>query len=198
MKTHTDITIILDCSGSMDQIKKATIEGFNGFVKEFASLDNNTELTLVQFNHKYKLSFQNKNIQDVNPLNDDTYMPSGMTALFDAIGKSIKNKKILLKSTESNRQPKHFIVAIITDGFENSSKAYTRDKISKMINKKVENDNWNFMYLGADQDAILEGGRIGISSYHSHNFKASKTGIKRAFKTILRQSKVITQQNNSY
>ena len=198
MKTHTDITIILDCSGSMDQIKKATIEGFNGFVKEFASLDNNTELTLVQFNHDYELSFQNKNIQEIYPLTDDTYRTSGTTALFDAIGKSIKHKKMKLKSINSKKQPKHVIVAIITDGFENSSKVYTRDKISKMINKKIKNDNWNFIYLGADQDAILEGGRIGISSYHSHNFKASKTGIKRAFKTILRQSKVITQQNNSY
>lgn len=197
MKVHTDITVILDCSGSMSQIKKATINGFNGFVKEFASLNNNTQLTLVQFNHKYELSFQNKNIQDVNPLNDDTYVPSGMTALFDAIGKSIKHKKILFKSTESNRQPKHVIVAIITDGFENSSNEYSRDKISKMINKKVENDNWNFMYLGADQDAILEGSRIGISPDYSHNFEASKTGIRNAFKTVLRQSKVITQQNTS-
>ena len=94
MKTYTDITIILDCSGSMDQIKKATIEGFNGFVKEFASVDNNTELTLVQFNHDYELSFQNKNIQEIYPLTDDTYRTRGTTALFDAIGKSIKHKKM--------------------------------------------------------------------------------------------------------
>ena len=142
-----------------------------------------------------KPNFLNKNIQEIYPLTDDTYRPSGTTALFDAIGKSIKHKKMKLKSINSKKQPKHVIVAIITDGFENSSKVYTRDKISKMINKKVENDNWNFMYLGADQDAILEGSRIGISPDYSHNFKASKTGIRNAFKTVLRQSKAITQQN---
>ena len=185
MKTHTDITIILDCSGSMDLIKSSTIEGFNTFLRAHQAESTNVRISLVKFNHEYTLAFEEKKIKKKYFLNEANFMPSGTTALLDAIGRTIKSVDARIEKHAINPG---VIIAIITDGYENSSRFYTTNEIKKSIKKRSEQNNWNFMYLGANQDAIFEGNRLGISADLSYNFKASKAGVEVAFNNVVKES----------
>ena len=182
MKTHTDITIILDCSGSMDLIKSSTIEGFNTFLRAHQAESTNVRISLVKFNHEYTLAFEEKKIKKKYFLNEANFMPRGTTALLDAIGRTIKSVDARIEKHAINPG---VIIAIITDGYENSSRFYTTNEIKKSIKKRSEQNNWNFMYLGANQDAIFEGNRLGITADLSYNFKASKAGVEVAFNNVV-------------
>jgi len=192
MKKHTDITIILDRSGSMDLIKSATIEGFNTFLQAHKSEETNVKVSLVKFDHEYDLAYEEKKIKKKYYLNETNYIPRGSTALFDAIGKTIEGVDQRIKKHKVEPQ---VIIAIITDGYENDSKYYNQNEINKIIKKRINKQNWNFIYLGANQDAIFEGKRLGISSDYSHNFKASKVGVKAAFNTVIKQSMALSKEN---
>jgi hypothetical protein len=192
MKTHTDITIILDCSGSMDLIKSSTIEGFNTFLRAHQAEGTNVRITLVKFNHEYMLAFEEKKIKKKYFLNEANFVPNGTTALLDAIGSTIKSVDSRI---EKHAVKPGVIIAIITDGHENSSRFYTQNDIKKTIKKRSDKNNWNFMYLGANQDAIFEGNRLGISSDYSHNFKASKVGVERAFNNVIKESMKLSRNH---
>ena len=185
MKTHTDITIILDCSGSMDLIKSSTIEGFNTFLRAHQAEGTNVRITLVKFNHEYTLAFEEKKIKKKYFLNEANFVPNGTTALLDAIGRTIKSVDARI---EKHANKPGVIIAIITDGHENSSRFYTQNDIKKTIKKRSEQNNLNFIYFVANQDAIFEGNRLGISSDYSHNFKASKAGVEGAFNNVVKES----------
>ena len=192
MKTHTDITVILDCSGSMDLIKSSTIEGFNTFLRAHQAEGTNVRITLVKFNHEYTLAFEEKKIKKKYFLNEANFVPNGTTALLDAIGSTIKSVDSRI---EKHAVKPGVIIAIITDGHENSSRFYTQNDIKKTIKKRSDKNNWNFMYLGANQDAIFEGNRLGISSDYSHNFKASKIGVERAFNNVIKESMKLSRNH---
>jgi hypothetical protein len=192
MKTHTDITVILDCSGSMDLIKSSTIEGFNTFLRAHQAEGTNVRITLVKFNHEYTLAFEEKKIKKKYFLNEANFVPNGTTALLDAIGRTIKSVDSRI---EKHAVKPGVIIAIITDGHENSSRFYTQNDIKKTIKKRSDKNNWNFMYLGANQDAIFEGNRLGISSGYSHNFKASKVGVERAFNNVIKESMKLSRNH---
>jgi hypothetical protein len=192
MKTHTDITVILDCSGSMDLIKSSTIEGFNTFLRAHQAEGTNVRITLVKFNHEYTLAFEEKKIKKKYFLNEANFVPNGTTALLDAIGSTIKSVDARI---EKHAVKPGVIIAIITDGHENSSRFYTQNDIKKTIKKRSDKNNWNFMYLGANQDAIFEGNRLGISSDYSHNFKASKVGVERAFNNVIKESMKLSRNH---
>ena len=192
MKKHADITIILDRSGSMDLIKSATIEGFNKFLQAHKSEGTNVKISLVKFNHEYNLAFEEKKIKNKYFLNESNFIPNGSTALLDAIGKTIESVD---KRIEKHTVEPRVIIAIITDGHENDSRFFNQSDIKKSVKKRINKHYWNFVYLGANQDAIFEGKRLGISSDYSHNFKASKVGVKRAFNTVTKQSIALSKEN---
>ena len=180
MKTTTDITIILDRSGSMSSIKNATIEGYNSFLKEQKSTKNASTISLIQFDDQYETVYENQNIESVAYLNNKSFEPRGSTALIDAIGLTINSTKKRIKSLPKDARPKNTIIAIITDGFENASTKYTRNEIFKMIRKREKKDQWEFVFIGANQDAIREARRFGISRDKALSFSADSDGIKNA------------------
>ena len=189
MSKHTDITFILDRSGSMESIKEATIIGFNSFLKEHKSANSETKITLIQFDNEYDMVYDGINIKEVNYLNNKTYMPRGTTALLDAIGKTINHNKRKFKEMPDNEKPKNVIVVVLTDGYENNSRLFSRKEIFMKINKRRNKDNWVFLFIGANQDAIIEGTKIGISDDLCLSIRASKSGIKHAFDSVVKQSK---------
>jgi len=192
MKTHTDITIILDCSGSMDFIKSSTIEGFNTFLRAHQAESTNVRISLVKFNHEYTLAFEEKKIKKKYFLNEANFMPCGTTALLDAIGRTIKSVDARI---EKHAVKPGVIIAIITDGHENNSRFYTQNDIKKTIKKRIDKNSWNFMYLGANQDAIFEGNRLGITADLSYNFKASKAGVEGAFNNVVKESMKLSRNH---
>jgi uncharacterized protein YegL len=184
MKKLTDITVILDRSGSMEYIKESTIKGFNSFLKEQQNSEGKAKLTLVQFDHEYQVVYEDVDIKNVKKLNNETFVPRGSTALLDAIGVTINNTKNRIKLLSKSKRPDNILVIIITDGEENSSNKYTREKIFSKISKRENKDNWKFIFLGSNQDAIAVGQEFGINANQSLTFNNSDEGTERAFMSV--------------
>jgi hypothetical protein len=174
----TEIICVIDRSGSMSSIKDDAIGGFNSFLKEQQELPGEAKLTLVLFDDQYDIIYEGVPIEDVKPLTEKTYIPRGMTALLDAVGKTVNTVSSRIASSKDITP--QVVVAILTDGAENCSKEYTREQITDSITKYKEK-RWEFVFLAANQDAIQSGGSIGIDANRSCNFIATGAGIAKGF-----------------
>lgn len=169
-KDYTLIGVVLDRSGSMQSTKKDTIAGFNSFVDEQKTVGGEATLTLAQFNTTYDLIHDNVPISQVPHLNEDTFVPDGMTALHDAICKTIDNIGKQMHEMTEDQRPEKVIFVIITDGLENSSRLFTRQDVANRIKHQSEVYKWQFVFLGANQDAIATGGSIGVGAASSMQY----------------------------
>lgn len=156
---NTEIICILDRSGSMANIKKDTIGGFNSFLAEQKTVPGEAKVTLIQFDGQYEKCYQGLPLSEVQDLTDATFVPRGSTALLDAIGKTlIEQKTRIQKEAWANK----VIIVILTDGEENSSVEFNRDTI-KTLTESAQNDEWSFIYLGANQDSFSVASTMGIN-----------------------------------
>jgi hypothetical protein len=172
----TQIVCIADRSGSMASIIDDSIGGFNSFVKEQKKLKDEATLTLALFDDKYDLLYDDVDIQKVQEITKDVWMPRGMTALYDAIGKTITTVRAN-HAKLGHERPAKVLCVIITDGQENASEEYKdREKIKKLI-KDCEEDNWNFMYLAANQDAFAVGTGFGVAAGNTYTYGATTQGV---------------------
>jgi Mg-chelatase subunit ChlD len=173
---QTEIVVVLDRSGSMSSIQEATVKGFNEFLNEQQNAEGEAFLTLVQFDDRVDVVYQNTPVKEVSPLiSGVSFVPRGSTALLDTIGSTIE------KMFETKRD---VVFVIITDGAENASKTYKRDAVFKMISTQQEEAKWKFIFLGANQDAIRAGNSLGISSNNSINYSASTEGTTNVFNSV--------------
>jgi hypothetical protein len=154
----------LDCSGSMETCWDDAIGGFNSFVADQAAQQPDSTLTLKQFDHEIRTTFENVPFKDVRPLTRETFVPRGSTALLDAIGDTVKG------STPG--EPATLI--ILTDGHENSSRTYTKAHIKDLLEQK-QKEGWTIIYLGANQDAFAEACSMGIAAANTVNYDATRT-----------------------
>jgi len=184
MKNKTDIIFILDRSGSMGSIKSSTIEGFNKFITDQKKVKGEAVMSLYQFDDKFDVIYENKDIKNTPLLNDETFVPRGMTSLYDAIGKTINNTGERLRKTKESERPDKVIFVILTDGQENNSTDYNENKINEMIKHQTEKYNWQFIFLGANQDAVLSARKIGINLDNALTFKASAKGLSATYDSI--------------
>lgn len=173
-KTH--IICILDRSGSMCSIINDSIGGFNTFLEKQKTLPGEATITVALFDDKYELVYDNVDIKKAEILTKDVWFPRGSTALFDAVGKTIMTEKGNFKKL-GVEAPAKVLVCIVTDGQENSSHEYNSSSIKKLI-KECEDDNWNFIFLAANQDAFATGGSFGMSVGNTFNYTASSSGVK--------------------
>lgn len=180
----TDITFVLDRSGSMASVRDDTIGGFNAFIKSQKETAGEATMTLVQFDDQYDIHYTAKPIGEVVDLNHETFVPRGYTALVDAIGKTIVTTGERLGKMNEADRPSKVIFVIQTDGGENSSKEFNRDKINEMIKHQTATYDWDFVFLGANQDAIQAGGRLGIMAGNSMTYSAGAAGTKGLFDTM--------------
>jgi hypothetical protein len=169
---RTAIVFILDRSGSMNSIADETVAGFNRFVADQQLALPEANLTLVLFNQFPQVVYNRTPINQVPPLTRETFVPAGGTALLDAIGETIVQ--------ELGATAERVITAILTDGLENASLKFSRAAISDLIQERQAN-GWQFLFLGADQDAISEGGSLGIAASNSLGFAATGAGTTSAF-----------------
>lgn len=184
MKTH--ITIILDKSGSMGSLVNDTIGGFNQFLKTQREVEGEATLTLVQFNGNYDLISDMVPLTTASELNKQNYSPNGGTALLDAIGRTINNVESLLDEKSEDEKPEKVIFVIITDGQENESREFTRDQVMTMINNHRDEKGWEFVFIGANQDAIQGGNSIGVRAGNSLNYSASAIGTQAMYSSLTR------------
>lgn len=168
-KTH--IYFLLDRSGSMASIRSATEEGFDAFVAEQRSGDGECFVTLAQFDNEYTPVFQGLPVENVPTL---SLTPRGSTALLDSMGRMIHDAGAELEGMAEADRPGTVIVAIMTDGHENASTEYTHAAIKAVVEHQTEKYDWQFLYMGADQDAIEVGRTIGVKDDYSVTYSRSK------------------------
>jgi len=186
MKTNnlTEIICIIDKSGSMASIRDDAVGGFNSFLKDQKNKEEDALITLNLFDHEFYEMYQGKNIKYADELTYRSYVPGGMTALNDAIGISIDRADLRHANLEKAETPDNIIVAILTDGMENSSKEYSTLNIKRKIKIHEDKYNWKFIFLAANQDAVLTGRGYGIKDDYSMDFDTDKEGMKMSFDVI--------------
>jgi len=172
-KTH--IICILDRSGSMSSIMSDSIGGFNAFLKKQKELPDEATITVALFDDHYDLLYDNIDIKKAEELTSKVWFPRGMTALYDAIGKTINAEKRNFEKL-GKEAPAKVLCVIVTDGEENSSREYRLEDIKKLI-KKCEKDDWNFMYLAANQDAFAVGTSFGVAAGNTFTYTADSVGV---------------------
>ncbi|GAB3709584.1 VWA domain-containing protein [Mariniluteicoccus flavus] len=157
----THIEFLLDRSGSMVTIADDVRGGFDAFIAEQRAQEGECTVSLAQFDNEYEAVFTALPIDRVRPLE---LHPRGSTAMLDAIGRSVIALGDRLRELPEDRRPASVIVAIMTDGLENSSTEFTYDAIKTLISQQEDAYGWTFMYMGSDQDAIEVGAKMGIQA----------------------------------
>lgn len=189
MKTgFTDFTIILDRSGSMDEVLSDTIGGFNTFIQAQRKLPGECVASLVQFDDVYEPLYTAKPIRETPELTTETYVPRGFTALLDAIARTIIETGKRIAAMPEDQRPEKVIFVILTDGKENASQEYRgeagREKVFQMIGHQRDVYRWDFVFLGANQNAIEVASSLNISAGSTMTYAANSMGIKDAFSSV--------------
>jgi uncharacterized protein YegL len=183
--SYTDITIVLDKSGSMGPLRNDTIGGLNAFLSEQQKKEGDKVLlTVVQFSYGSETTINRQRIEDVEPFTLADYIPSGGTALLDAVGDAISKAGARFRAMNENKRPAKVLFVIITDGEENSSTRYTLDRIKSMITEQQDTYKWQFVFLGANQDAFQSAHNFGIYSWNTSNYVHTSTGVANMYRSL--------------
>lgn len=166
---YTHITAVLDRSGSMATCAEDTKGGFDQFIKDQKEAPGKATFTLVQFDTEYEVVHDAIDIKTVPPL---TLVPRGNTALLDALGKAIAVTGEKLEAIKEDDRPATVIFVVLTDGQENSSKEFTKEKIRKKVELQSKTYNWQFVFIGANMDAIAEAASLGVNAAASLTYNA--------------------------
>lgn len=186
-KGLTEIIFILDRSGSMESIRLDMIGGFNAFIEEQRKIPTECKVSFYQFDTQHprvETVYEQKVLKEVPLLNTETFVPRGGTPLYEAIATVVKKVGERFANTPENERPEKVLVVIITDGEENSSIGWTAAQIKQMVQHQEEKYKWEFVYLGANQDAWAVGNTMGVKSSSTLAYVASKGGTEALFMSL--------------
>ena len=185
-ENFTSINVIIDESGSMGHLVQDTVGGFNKFLADQKEVPGDAVFTLCLFSTKHHYPFDFVKLADVPALTSRSYKPGGSTALLDAIGTTINSVGAKLSAMPEEERPSKVIFLIITDGEENASKEFTKAQVASMVSHQRDIYSWEFVFMGANIDAIAEGGSLGIASHNAINYSASAAGTARLYGDVSR------------
>lgn len=171
------VAFVLDRSGSMQSMRDQAIAGYNEFLQKQMQYPGETRFSFTLFNDQIVQVAHWVPVQEMVRLSPETYMPAGNTALDDAVGFTIDTLGQELASMPEQERPGKVIVAILTDGEENSSIHYTTSKVASMIRNQRKKYQWEFLYLGAGPNVQLESSKRGIASHDTMCFEATPEGV---------------------
>ena len=180
----TEVVFILDRSGSMNGLEADTIGGFNSLIEKQKDEAGEALISTVLFDDRTEVIHDRVDIKNVNKLTTDDYYVRGCTALLDAIGGAIHHIGNVHKYAREEDRPAKTLVVITTDGMENASKHYSYREIKKMIKRQKEKYNWEFIFLGANIDAVKVAGNIGIGAGHAVNYHNDCEGTKLNYRVL--------------
>lgn len=183
-KNLSELVFILDKSGSMSGLEKDTIGGFNSMLEKQRGEAGECLITTALFDNNYELLHDRTDIRGVKPITEKDYYVGGSTALLDAIGRTLSKITAAHRTTSEEYTPEKVMVVIITDGEENASREYSFAKVKAKIEELKKSCGWEFIFLGANIDAVETAGSIGISSDRALNYVPDEAGTACNFKAV--------------
>ena len=185
MKTNrTELVFILDRSGSMLGLEPDTIGGYNAMLEKQKKEAGEATVTTVLFDDQYELLHDRIDLKGIAPITDREYYVRGCTALLDAIGRTIQKIANVQRHTAPGQRAEKVLFVITTDGMENASREYTYDRVRKMIEHEKEKYGWEFLFLGANIDAIRTARRFGIGADRAVNYHADSRGTQLNYQVV--------------
>lgn len=177
-KGLTEVVFVLDRSGSMSGLESDTIGGFNSMIEKQKKEDGEAYISTVLFDDRAEVLYDRVPVKRIEPMNDEQYFVRGCTALLDALGGAIHHISNVHKYAREEDRPEKTIFVIITDGMENSSYIYSYDKVKRMVETGKNRYGWEFLFLGANIDAIEVAGRFGIGADRAINYECDSRGTQ--------------------
>lgn len=187
IKIHNNITelvFILDRSGSMGGLERDTIGGFNSLIEKQKKQDGKCYVSTVLFDHETEVIHDRVELENIKPMTDEDYYVRGCTALIDAIGGAIHHIGNIHKYARNEDVPEHTMFVIMTDGYENASHIYTSDRVKAMIERQKEKYGWEFLFIGANIDAVETASHFGIGEDRAVNYHADSRGTNIVYDTV--------------
>jgi hypothetical protein len=185
------IAVLLDRSGSMESIKSDSEGGFNAFIDDQRTQPGEAHVTLAQFDTEYEVVYADRPISNVGRLE---LQPRGMTALYDSLGRLITDVGAQLEATPEAERPGKVIVLVMTDGHENSSREWTHKAVSKAIKRQERDYSWEFIFLGANMDAVAIGQQLGFAADRSMTYATTSEGVSSSWDT---NSKLVSKMRSA-
>ena len=179
----TELVFILDRSGSMGGLESDTIGGFNSLLEKQKKQEGECFVTTILFDHEIVTLHDRLPLEKIAPLTEKDYEVRGCTALIDAIGTTVKHIESIHRYLRAEDVPEHVMFVIMTDGMENASKEYSADKVRAMIDAHKEK-GWEFLFIGANIDAVQTAGSFGIAPDRAVNYHADKKGTNVVYEAV--------------
>jgi uncharacterized protein YegL len=186
----TELVFILDKSGSMGGLESDTIGGYNAMLEKQKQVQGECVVTTVLFDHGYELLHDRIDLRAVGKMTEKEYQIGGSTALLDAMGTTMNKIRNVQRNTAEEYRAENVMFVIITDGQENSSHEYSVETIRSQVEQHQQQDGWEFIFLGANMDAIETAGHVGIRAGYAQSYHADKQGVELNFAVI---SDVVTR-----
>ncbi len=183
-KGLTELVFILDRSGSMSGLESDTIGGFNSLIEKQKKEEGEAYVSVVLFDDRTDVIYDRVDLRKVEPMTDRQYYVRGCTALLDAVGGAIQHVKTIHKYAREEDVPEKTIFIITTDGMENASRTYSYAEVRRMIEEQQEKNHWEFLFLGANIDAVKEAGRFGIQASRAAKYEHDSAGTRRNFEVL--------------
>ena len=183
-KGLTEVVFILDRSGSMSGLEADTIGGFNSMIEKQKKEEGEAYISTILFDDTSEVLYDRVPVGKVEPMNDRQYFVRGCTALLDAVGGAIHHIANVHKYAREEDRPEKTLFIITTDGMENASRRYSYDKVKKMVEHEKEKYGWEFMFLGANIDAVSVAGRFGIDTDRAVNYECDSAGTQLNYQVL--------------
>ena len=180
----TELVFVIDRSGSMSGLEKDTIGGFNSMIEKQRKEEGECYVSTVLFDHETKVLHDRVKLSEVRPMTEEDYTVRGTTALIDALGGAIHHIGNVHKYARPEDVPAHTMFVITTDGMENASRRYTSDQVKQKIEHQKEKYGWEFIFIGANIDAVETAAKYGIGAERAVNYHADKKGTKVVYETL--------------
>lgn len=183
-KNLTELVFILDRSGSMSGLERDTIGGFNAMIEKQKKQDGECIVSTVLFDDESRVIHDRVSLDEIRPMTEDDYFVGGCTALIDAVGGAIHHIGNVHKYARKEDVPENTIFIITTDGQENASHRYSSNKVKQMIERQKDKYGWEFLFIGANIDAVETAKRYGIDRNRAVNYNADAQGTSVLYETV--------------
>ena len=183
-KGLTEMVFILDRSGSMHGMEADTIGGFNSMIEKQKALEGHACVSTILFDHESVVLHDRVGLSKIQPMTEKDYTVRGCTALLDAIGGAIHHIALVHKYAREEDVPEHTVFVIITDGMENASRYYSAERVKQMIEKEKYKYGWEFLFLGANIDAVETAANFGIAKERAVSYRSDRQGTRLNYEVV--------------